>query len=255
MTKAKHVRLTYGVAFDADGAMTPITDHIQPYSLKLLDPVDGIEEVSVRANTLREVLSVHEAVSRDARPGTSAYGKAALLENVRRRCTPALTQAQLDQLAGADYDALVGLIDTGTHPETGAEAFKLAEGVTTERDAYLRLHTMADRAAAEQRLLNEGADETVLYHAHLTYLTVRFGEPHEGMFGQRQVAFHDFLNITWQDFQQLTRHLLARDYKPLTEILDGKVEVDGKPLPFPGVPEEDAGAPEPKDGKRRGGAK
>lgn len=250
--KAKHVRLIYGVILTDDGGLAPVVDYIEPFTLELLHPIDGVDKINVRPNTLRQVLDIHEKAARDARPGSRQYGEAVMRLNLEQRTDPVLTAAQLDQMAGVDYDALNRLIDSGTHPSTGQEAFSLRDDVDVTRDAYLKLHTMQDRKLAEQRLPTDGGDETVLFSAQLTWLVTRFGTPEAGMFDKRgDVPFAAFMNITWYDFQLLTRHLMMRDYKPLSEILEGRVDVGGKPTPFPGVPEDGDPSAKPKDGKRR----
>lgn len=249
-TKAKTVKLIHGVRLGKKGEVLPLIEHLEPYTLTLLQPIDGIEEIQFRPATIGDIIAVGEAASRDHDPGSRGYGKAVLRANLDRRCSPSLSDKQLDQLAVADHVALQTLIDSGRDPlNPDNDAYKLKEGVEVERTAYMRLPMQSDRKLAEQRMPTTPEDDPVLYAAYLTWFVTRFGEPSETMFDGK-TDFQAFLNLSWGDFQVLHRELLKRDYKPLTDILDGKVEVDGKPLPFQGVSEPDTETPKTK-GKRR----
>lgn len=244
--KAKEVRLTHGVMLGDEGLL-PVTEFLSSYTLDLLDPVGSIDSITIAPNSLGQVLDIHRQVSDEFRPGTQAYVDAVLAENIKRRCQPRLNKEQVRQLAGVDYDALTTLIDKGLTPE-GNQAFRMKEGVAVERDAILRLHTMNDRELAEQRLNATKDEDVVTYNAYLAWFVTRFGSTD---FNSRQVSFHSFMNITWADFQILYKALVTRDYKPLTEILEGRTEVDGKTIPFQDVPVDEDEVPEaaPKRGR------
>jgi len=236
--KVKHLRLPYGVALDGNRIL-PASKVFTEYTLNLLESVDGIDAVTVRIATLKDTLDSHAQATNDYSPGTPAYNEAVFRAHVERRVTPALTPKQIDLLSGPDYDALRTLVSDGMTPE-GKRAHQAIEGVTLERNAYLRLHFMNDRKRAEQRLSTSRADNPMLYEAYLVHAVTRFGDVTEASFDQVQVEWNDLLNITLFDHFALSLALMGRDYKEITEVLDGVVEVDGKPLPFPGGAGDDA---------------
>lgn len=247
--KAKEVKLMHGVRLVKEG-IAPVTEHLTPYVLHLLEPVDGIESIQVQPNTLGQVLAIHEKVSDDYRIGTQQYQDAVFVENVARRCSPALNKQQLDRLSGPDHDFLMRLMDRGVDPDTGVNAWRLRDGAEVERRATIRLHDMNDRKIAEQRLPGDVADDPIRYNAYLLWYITRFGSP--DFDGAPKVTFASFLNLTWNDFQLLYAELYMRDYRPLTDILEAKMEVGGKPVPFPGVAEDDTDAPAPRSTRGRG---
>lgn len=245
--KAREVRLTHGVMLGDDGLM-PVTEFLSPYTLKLLQPVDGIESVTIAATSLGQVLNIHKQVSDEFKPGTQQYVDGVFAENIKRRCEPVLNRDQIRQLAGVDHDALATLIDKGVDPD-GNQAFRMKPDAQVTREAIMRLHTMNDRELADQRINTTKAEDFVTWNAYMVWFVTRFGSTD---FASRQVSFHSFMNITWDDFQLLTRHLVMRDYKPLSEILEGKLEVDGKPIPFQGLPDDDTQEDDPEPKRKRG---
>jgi hypothetical protein len=230
--KIKHVRLPYGVPLDGKRikpAPAAFTDGV----LDLLEPVDGITSITVRAPTVKDTLDVHAEATADYVPNTPAYNDAVFRGHLERRADPVLTPKQVDRLSGPDHDALRNLVEGGVTPE-GKRAHRPREGVTLERNAYVRLHFMNDRKVAEQRLATSRADAPMLYEAHLVHAVTRFGDVSEASFDRNQVEWNDYLNLTFFDHFALSLSLAGRDYKEITEVLDGVTEVDGKPLPFPG---------------------
>lgn len=230
--KVKHVRLPYGAPLQGKRIL-PASEAFTDGVLELLEPVDGITSIAVRAPSIRDVIDVHAEATNDYNPGTPAYSDAVFRLHLERRADPVLSPKQIDRLAGPDHDALRSLVESGLLPD-GKRAHQPREGVNLERNAYVRLHFMSDRRKAEQRLSTSRQDAPMLYEAHLTHSLVRFGEPSESMFDSGQVEWDQYLNLTFYDHFALNLSLAGRDYKEITEVLDGVTEVDGKPLPFPG---------------------
>lgn len=252
--KIKVVSLPHGIVLNKEGDIA-VPKHIRPYTLTLLEPVDGIDKVVIQPETLGGVIKMADEASKEASPGTARHRDVVIENNVSRRCEPAFTRKQLDAMAGVDYDALVGVINSGIDPETRTTAFRVDPDAEVISEATMRLHMRDDRKTAEQRLNTTPEEEPVLYEANLCWLVTRFGEVDERSWsGRQQVSFLSFLNLSWQDFLALERNVFSRDYKPITDILEGRVEVDGKPVTFPDVLGEGDEAPRPKNGRRKSSA-
>lgn len=248
--KVQPVNLPHGVRLrieDGGYHLDSARDNLQPYTVHLLDPVDGIDAIEVAPATLGDILTLNKRAQIDSIPGTKAFREAIMRLSIADRCDPAITPEQVKSMAGVDYDLLQSVIETGRDPNTGSMLFTI-DDPSLERRAFVRLHSMTDRRKAEQRLTTSQEDEPVRYEAYLTWLVTTFGDPNR-VVEHAAPGFEDFLKISWQDFQALNRALASRDYKPLTDILDGMVKVDGKPVPFQGVPGDDAAAHQAGDGR------
>lgn len=233
--KVKTTELPYGIVYDGK-KIVPAGEALLPYTLELLEPVDTISSVTVKAPTLGDALAAMSAAAKQYEPNSEQFVQSILHTHIARRCEPALTPEQLDEMTGVDHDALKNLITIGATP-AGDYAFRRdpeREYITT---ATTRLHKMSDRKKAEQRMSTSAKDDPTLHEAYLTWLVTRFGDPDEKAFDGKPVEFSEFLHIAWNDFTRLTATTFSRDYKSITDVLDGKVEVDGKTIPFQGSPE------------------
>ena len=247
--KAKKHNLIYGIKLDGN-KVAPLTDYISSYELTLLEPVDDIDSITIAPPTLGDGLAASKKVAEDYFPGTDEYTNALFDWHVAKRCTPAPSEEQLKRMAAPDYDALRRVVEGGINPETGKRAYALTDSEGVVATAYTRLPMQSDRRNAEQWLDGSVRENLELHEAYLSWFVVRFGQVSEADFGKKQpIEFSEFLKIGWADFLVIARGMLMRDYKPLTEILEGKVEVDGKTVPFQGVPETDGEEHKPK-GKR-----
>lgn len=251
--KAKEVHLPHGVLLDDQGNILPGLEHLTSYHIDLLEPVDGIERVRVMPTTLRQVLEIHDRVADDHRPESAGYARASFLENAARRTDPALTRQQIDKLSGSDHDLLMRVLNSGNEREGNPLVWKPQADAPLVRRALVRLHDMGDRKAAEQRLNAGVSDDPIRYAAYLAWSITRFGDTTDFVDATRP-AWPSFLNLTWNDFQTIYVDMYGRDYKLLTDIIEARMEVEGKPVPFPGVAGNDAEAPA-SDGARPRGRK
>lgn len=236
--KVTTVTLPYGVAFGRDRkTIRPAGEALTTYRLDLLEPVDGITAITVRAATLGDAIDVQAKVTAKFQPGTTAFADAIYRAHLERRTDPVLTPKQITALSGPDQDALRALVEGGYDPD-GKRAHK--GGSDLEREAFARLHFGTDRKRVEQALPISRSDNPMLYEAKLVHLVTRFGPPREEAFAEDPVEWLQFINIAFADYVALSMAIAGRDYKELAEILDGPVEVGGETLPFPGAAETGA---------------
>lgn len=249
--KAKLSDLNYGVVIEKKHILHP-RKYLEPYSLDLLEPVDGIGTIQFTCPTLGETLRAFESALKRNQPGTPAYLNAAYRNRIEASCDPAPSKEQMDRMAGVDHDAIMSVVNTGLTPN-GKRPYRVKDdyvGMVIMK-AVTRLHYMQDRKVAEQRVPSSREENPLAMEANLVWLTTRFGDLREEMFEDRDVEWETFLNLPWSDFVILQSAVNDRDYMEISEILDGRVNLDGKPVPFQGVPSGDEPEDAPKGSRKR----
>lgn len=252
---AKKIELPHGIFMsDKQVGGSPVyvgaAKYLGTFTHKLIAPVSGVGEVTLRCATMGEVIRTINKVGNEFAIGTRAYNEALVEELIRVQSESELPRDFFDNISYVDMQELTHYVNRGTHL-TGARAgFSIysAEGLDEKEGytnvAWIKLHGNKERKIATNNMPVDPDDNRVMFEAYLAHLLVSFGD--EPDFSKRAERHH-FESITWPDFQRITAEVYARDYEPLADLLEGTVKVGESTVPFPDSPEKNN-----KRGKSKG---